>query len=256
MNKIEVVNDVITKKKLDGALFLVVDEGTEFMAVNQLKITVVKNTTLKMIYHGTKSSKLNIVIDVKPNQTLRLEEIHIHDKMKVQYQYHICAGAKVRVKRMVMCHQMRKWDIAHLDGEHAQFSFLESGIANGKHDNHVLVYHNASHTKSLFRFRGVTFHQGNIQLSMSGIVEDNMKYCKLEQDGEIVAQNNQVSDIQTNYVKEEEKTVKISSHTALHQGAYSHNEIRQFLTDNIKFTKGFQEIMEKEIEELEVSYAS
>ena len=256
MNKIEVVNDVITKKKLDGALFLVVDEGTEFMAVNQLKITVVKNTTLKMIYHGTKSSKLNIVIDVKPNQTLRLEEIHIHDKMKVQYQYHICEGAKVRVKRMVMCHQMRKWDIAHLDGEHAQFSFLESGIANGKHDNHVLVYHNASHTKSLFRFRGVTFHQGNIQLSMSGIVEDNMKYCKLEQDGEIVAQNNQVSDIQTNYVKEEEKTVKISSHTALLQGAYPHNEIRQFLTDNIKFTKGFQEIMEKEIEELEVSYAS
>ncbi len=256
MNKIEVVNDVITKKKLDDTLFLVVDEGTEFMAVNQLKITVVKNTTLKMIYHGTKSSKLNIVIDVKPNQTLRLEEIHIHDKMKVQYQYHICEGAKVRVKRMVMCHQMRKWDIAHLDGEHAQFSFLESGIANGKHDNHVLVYHNASHTKSLFRFRGVTFHQGNIQLSMSGIVEDNMKYCKLEQDGEIVAQNNQVSDIQTNYVKEEEKTVKISSHTALHQGAYSHNEIRQFLTDNIKFTKGFQEIMEKEIEELEVSYAS
>ena len=202
MNKIEVVNDVITKKKLDGALFLVVDEGTEFMAVNQLKITVVKNTTLKMIYHGTKSSKLNIVIDVKPNQTLRLEEIHIHDKMKVQYQYHVCEGAKVRVKRMVMCHQMRKWDIAHLDGEHAQFSFLESGIANGKHDNHVLVYHNASHTKSLFRFRGVTFHQGNIQLSMSGIVEDNMKYCKLEQDGEIVVQNNQVSDIQTNYVKE------------------------------------------------------
>ena len=89
VNKIEVVNDVITKKKLDGALKLVVDEGTEFMAVNQLKMTVVKSTTLKIIYHGTKSSKLNIIIDVEPNQTLRLEEIHIHDKMKIQYQYRI-----------------------------------------------------------------------------------------------------------------------------------------------------------------------
>ena len=256
MNKIEVVNDVITKKKLDGALKLVVDEGTEFMAVNQLKMTVVKSTTLKIIYHGTKSSKLNIIIDVEPNQTLRLEEIHIHDKMKIQYQYRIHENAKVRVNRMAKCQQGRKWDIAYLNGSKAQFSLCESAIAYDGQFNHVLVYHNASDTKSFFCFRGCTLDKGNIKLAMSGIVEDNMKYCKLEQDGEIVAQNNQVSDIQTNYVKEEEKTVKISSHTALHQGAYSHNEIRQFLTDNIKFTKGFQEIMEKEIEELEVSYAS
>lgn len=256
VNKIEVVNDVITKKKLDGALKLVVDEGTEFMAVNQLKMTVLKSTTLKIIYQGTKPSKLNIVIDVEPNQTLRLEEIHIHDKIKVQYQYRISENAKVRVNRMAKCHQIRKWDIAYLNGQKAQFSLCESAIAYQEQQNHVLVYHNASDTNSLFCFRGLTLEQGKIQLSMAGIVEEQMKQCNLKQDGEITSVNNQESDIQTNYVTEEEKTVKVNSHTALNKAKLQKNEIRQFLTDNIKFTKEYQQMIEKEIEELEVSYES
>lgn len=256
MNKIEVVNDVITNKKLDGALKLVVDDGTEFMAVKQLKITVVKSTTLKIIYNGTKSSKLNMIIDVEPNQTLRLEEIHVHDQIKIQYQYRILENAKVKVNRMTKCHQVRKWDIAYLNGEKAQFSLCESALAYQEQDDHVLVYHNASHTKSFFCFRGVTLEHGSIQLSMAGIVENNMKQCKLEQDGEIRAVNDQVSDIQTNYVTEEDKTVKVSSHTALNQGAYEHSEIRQFLMNNIKFTKECQQVFEKELERLEVPYES
>lgn len=256
VNKIEVVNDVITKKKLDGALKLVVDEGTEFMAVNQLKMTVVKSTTLKIIYHGTKSSKLNILIDVEPNQTLRLEEIHIHDKMKIQYQYRIHENAKVRVNRMAKCQQGRKWDIAYLNGSKAQFSLCESAIVYDGQFNHVLVYHNASDTKSFFCFRGCTLDKGNIKLAMSGIVENQMKRCKLEQDAEIVSTNQQLSDIQTNYVTEEEKNVKVSSHTALNQTKLQESEIRQFLMGNIKFTKQYQQLIEQELEELEVSYES
>lgn len=256
MNKIEVVNDVITKKKLDGALKLMVDDGTEFMAVKQLKITVLKSTTLTMIDHGTKPSKLNIIIDVEPNQTLRLEEIHVHDQIKIQYQYRIYENAKVKVNRMLKCHQVRKWDIAYLNGENAQFSLCESALAYQEQDDHVLVYHNNSNTKSFFCFRGVTLEHGRIQLSMAGIVENNMKQCKLEQDGKIMAVNDQVSDIQTNYVAEEEKTIKVDSHTALNHGEYDCSEIRQFLTDNIKFTKECQQVFEKELERLEVSYES
>ena len=91
---------------------------------------------------------------------------------------------------------------------------------------------------------------------MSGIVEDQMKRCKLEQDAEIVSTNQQLSDIQTNYVTEEEKNVKVSSHTALNQTKLQESEIRQFLMGNIKFTKQYQQLIEQELEELEVSYES
>ncbi len=256
MNKIEVVNDVIVKKNLDDAFTLVVDEGTEFLSVNQLKITVKKNATLKVFYHGTKPSKLNIVIEVQPNQKLRMEEIRFNQNVKVQYQYRILDGACVTVNRMSSSHHKRQWDLVYLNGKNAQFSLCESTIASKEQHNHVLIYHNASHTKSFLNFRGITVEEGKIQLSMTGIVEQGMNHCKLEQNAEIVGMNDQVSEIEPMYVVEEDKTVQAVTNTNIVNTMPQNVTMRQFLMGNVTFTKEFQHKIEKEIKELEVSYES
>lgn len=267
MNRIEVVNDIVVKKEVDENIEVEFEEKNELFSINKLKIKVVADTELEILYHGEEKNKLDIFVNVLENATCKLYEIRTCEDCKIQYKYYLKEKAKLEVNRFYKVKEAKELDIINLNGEGATFDFHFKTLALEKQKYNMVVYHNVKNTHSNLINHGVTTQDGKIEQVMTSIVLNGKKDCTLNQLGKIVPLNEEKSSIHPILLIEEND---IDANHAAHLGGFSKEELfymesrgiseetaiqmllEGFLRSNITFTKAFQELFEHEIKDLEV----
>lgn len=267
MNRIEVVNDVVFKNEIDKKIEIEFEEKNELFSVNKLKIKVVADTELEILYRGDKKNKLDVFINIGEHATCKLYEIRTGEDCKIQYKYYLKENAKLEVNRFYQVKEAKELDIVNLNGEGATFDFHFKTIALEKQKYNMMVYHNERNTHSNLMNHGVTVKDGKIEQVMTSIVLNGKKNCTLNQLGKILPLNEEKSSVHPILLVEENE---VEANHAAHLGGFSEEELfymesrgipedtairlllEGFLKSNITFTKPFQELFETEIKDLEV----
>ena len=150
MNKIIVNGDKVSLNT-NSSLDINVIEKQDIFDITKLEITTLKSTSLIIEYENEEESKIDICIKLKENTNLKLYELRLEEKVKVQYKYYLDKNSNLLVNKFYNCNKLKELDIIYLNGENARIDYNYSSISKNKQDLDIVVYHNFKNTISLMR---------------------------------------------------------------------------------------------------------
>jgi len=213
MNRITIENDRITKKQVDQKIQIEVEAKNCFFTVNTIKFHILENTTLEIDYQIKKESKLKLLFVVHSNVSFHLLETRQGEQLKVQYQYQLEEDAYLDIQKISMNCGIKELDIIELNGENATFESVLKTLSLEREKYDMMVCHNAPKTKSNLINHGVTMEHGEIIFNVTGVVEQGIKDCILNQNNRIVMNGKEESRICPNLLIEEQEVE--ANHSAL-----------------------------------------
>lgn len=222
MNKITVVNDMIVDTSLDASIHVEVTLKCHFRAVNQIKLNIKEDTRLELNYSSNEPTLLDVFIQVEPNVSFDLFEQRTGMDSKVQYKYCLAEGSSTRVVKFNHCDGIKELDVVDLNGIGAKFDYILKTISTHREKYDMMVYHNAKKTESNIINHGVTVNAGVIAIHVTGIVENGVTGCLINQKNRIVTNNRKGCEICPNLLIEEND---VEANHAAYIGAFSDEEI-------------------------------
>ena len=122
MNKIIVNGDKISLD-INSSLDVEVIEKKDVFDITKIKINTLKSTSLVIEYNSIDEAKLDIIIEVKENDYLKLYELRCEDKIKVQYKYYLNRNSNLLVNKFYDCNKVKELDVIYLNGEFANVDY-------------------------------------------------------------------------------------------------------------------------------------
>lgn len=265
MNRITVVNDIITEQVLSDQIQLESTEKNTLFQVNHMTIKIKQSCSLEMIYETTKETKLDITIVVYEGVHVNIFEKRIGEKTKVQYNYTLDTNAKVEVTKFYVADQLRELSLIHLNGENASIDYHLKTIASERQKYDVVVYHNHKNTISNVYHHGVNVGSKSFIFNVTGVIPKGNTGCILNQQSRILTNTLSVCKICPNLLIDEND---VEANHAAHIGTFTEEEFFYLMSRGIPkkdamilLTEGFllgglpiherqQEMLKKEVEKV------
>ena len=252
MNKIHIVDNVISEKSLDSKIIFNTSSADNFLNVHNLEFEILKDTNLEIEYLNNEEVKQAISFKIKPNVKFNLYETRQGVKNKIQYKFFLEQNAQVKVTKFYNVSSIKEMTSFYLNGEGALANYNFKTISNDKEKYDIMVYHNASKTNSYIKNNGVNIQKGNLVFNVSSIVFNGKINCEVDQSSRIINLTDNKCQINPNLLIDENDVVanhsanigKFSDEEMFYLQSRGLNEtqalnllIKSFLLEGITFNK-------------------
>lgn len=256
MNKIEVVNDIVTSKEIDDSIEYEFVPRNEIFDVNDIKLRIIKDTDLTINYTSTINNKLDIFITVNENATLNLYEYRNGVQTKIQYKIYLNENSKMNVDKFYDVESIKEMNIINLNGINANYNHKFKTICKSSEKYDTIVYHNNKNTISNIINNGINIQEGTLCFDISSFIPKGKTQCNANQSSRIINLTDNICSIKPNLFIDEYDV--IANHSA-HIGKLNKEEMFYLMSRGITkedatnlLIKGFllnntihQEIIEK-----------
>lgn len=260
MNRIEIENENVTLLDSDEKIVVTLSSKLDVFDITKVYIEINESTDISIFHKSCDESKLDITIRVKENVISNIYELKSEADTKVQYKYYIDGNSSLSVHKFYDCNAVKELDVIELNGKLAQIDYKFYTISRYGQKYDLLVYHNASSTKSNIITRGVNAQDGSLLFNVTGMVYNGIKDCTIEQNNRIITMNDNPCQINPNLLIEENDVV--ANHAA-HIGKFDQDVIfylmsrgitynnavallvKGFLTDDSIYKEEIQQIINK-----------
>ena len=221
---------------VDGNSETTLDDNVKISSANamtdifQIKIDVLKDTDLKIVYQSTNKLKLDIVVQIPKDVKCNIYELKQEGKYKISTSYFLNENSLVNIYKLHDADKVSEMTVVNLDGENAQINYLLKTISTDKEKYDIMVYHNAKNTVSHIINNGVNIKDGHLKLSISSFVPKNNIDCVLDQNSRIINLTNHKCEIRPNLFIDENDVV--ASHSA-HIGKCNDEELFYLMSRGI-----------------------
>ncbi len=265
MNRIKVVNDIITEQVQTDAIEIECIPKCEFFRVSRIIIKIRKSCSLELSYNTTEETKLDVTILVDKGVHVNIFEKRTGEKTKVQYNYMLDTDARVEVTKFYMAHQIRELSQIHLNGEKAFIDYHLKTIASEKQKYDVVVYHHAKNTISNVYHHGVNVGSESFIFNVTGVIPKGNTGCILNQQSRILTNTLNVCKICPNLLIDEND---VEANHAAHIGTFTAEELfyimsrgiskkeslilltEGFLLGGLPITESQHDVLKKEVEKV------
>lgn len=186
MNKIKIVDDIISDIKIDDSILLEEIPKNEFFDVTSICLTINKDTDLRIEYSTRKATKLDVKIKVNPNVNFDLEEYRYGKNFKIRYQFNLLENSNINVYKFYDVAGIKEMNIINLLGTGANIDYNFKTISTGFEKYNLTIYHNAPNTNSSIKNNGVNINKGNLQFNVSSFAGIGNKECNINQSSRII----------------------------------------------------------------------
>lgn len=230
MNKIIVVNDNISKCELDSSVICQVEEKNALLMVNTLKVKVVNDTCLDIIYEHTEEYKLNIELEVACNVNLKLNEFRTGVGGKVKYHYILNENSTLDLYKFYDIDNIKEFCSVDLNGIGATINYYFKTITKNTEKYDLTIYHNTKGTTSNIINNGVNIMDGVLTFNVSSFVSNGYNGCNVFQNSRIINLTDNKCQICPNlYIDEFDVN---ASHSA-HIGTFKEEELFYLMSRGI-----------------------
>lgn len=230
MNKILVVNDNICKCELDSSVICKEEAKNVLLAVNTLKIKVVEDTELNIVYNHSEEYKINIEIEVAECVNCKLTEFRSGASGKVKYHYILNQDSVVDLCKFYDVDSIKEFVKIDLNGVNATINYYFKTVSKNIEKYDLTIYHNALNTTSNIINNGVNINDGILTFNVSSFVLKGYKNCNVLQKSRIINLTDNKCQICPNlYIDEFDVN---ASHSA-HIGTFKEEEIFYLMSRGI-----------------------
>ena len=222
MNKIIIKEDIIDVIDVDESINVEFQSKTEFFTVNKIKINILKDTNLKIIYESLNETKLDVILNVLENAKLDLVEYRNSNLCKIRYEINVNKDANLNVSKFYETKGMKEYLICNLLGENANFDYNFKTISKGYEKYDLTIYHLHKKTISNIKNNGVNIKNGNLIFNVSSFVYNGNKDCVVDQNSRVINLAEEKCQINPNLFIDEYDV--IANHAA-HIGKFSEEEM-------------------------------
>lgn len=222
MNKIKIVDDILSKIEIDDSIELEEIPKNEFFDVTTVYLTIKKDANLTLEYSTRKATKLNVKIKVENDVNFELFEYRYGKNFKVQYQYNLMENSSSKVYKFYDVKGIKEMDMIYLVGDNASIDYHFKTVSTGCEKYSMTIYHQAVNTVSNIFNSGVNILKGSITFSISSFVLERMTNCNVLQDTRIINLTDNKCQIRPNLFIDEYDVV--ANHAA-HIGKFSDEEM-------------------------------
>lgn len=265
MNKIKVVNDIITKQDIHSNIEIEFTEKNSLFNVNNITLKIKESCSIEIDYEAIEKTKLDLFIYVYENVDVNIFEMRCGKKTKVQYKYYIEENSHLEVSKFYTADKTRELSLIHLNGRNARVDYHLKTIARKKQKYDVVVYHNKKNTISNVYHHGVNLGSDELIFNVTGIISKGKKNCILNQQNRIITDVINKCKISPNLLIDEND---VEANHAAYIGPFTSEELFYMMSRGISksdsrilLTKGFllgglpinkmqQEKLTKEIEKV------
>ncbi len=198
MNKIKLVNDSLEIVNVDSNIKIECFEKECLFAINEIKITVIKDCSLDLDIKLEEESKLNFNIKIEDNVTFNLNILSSGVGGKIQYKYNLNESSTCNVFKFQNVDSIKEMIIAELKGERANLDYNFKTISNNKETYDYHIFHRYKNTTSNIKNNGVCVENGNIIYQVSSFVPKNITGCIVNQNNRIINLTNNKCEILPN----------------------------------------------------------
>ena len=230
MNKIEVVNDIVTSTELDNSIVYEFVPKNELFDVNDIKLTVVKDTNLIINYTSTEENKLDVFITIKDNAKLNLYEYRDGAYTKIQYKIYLNENSKMYVDKFYDVDEIKEMSIVNLNGINSTYDHNFKTICSSLEKYDMVVYHNNKNTNSNIINNGINIKEGKLNFNISSFIPKGKIECNANQSSRIVNLTNNKCNINPNLYVDEYDV--IANHAA-HIGKFNNDELFYLMSRGI-----------------------
>lgn len=186
MNKIKIVDDIISDIKLDDSISLEEIPKNEFFDVTSICLTINKDSDLRIEYSTRKATKLDVKIKINPGVRLNLEEYRYGKNFKIRYQLNLLEESTANVYKFYDVSGIKEMNIITLNGKNSSIDYNFKTISTGFEKYNLTIYHNAPYTNSFIKNSGVNINKGNLQFNVSSFAGIGNKECNINQASRII----------------------------------------------------------------------
>lgn len=230
MNRITVVNDIITNQTVTDAIEMEFTEKNPLFQVNNITFKIKKSCDLEIDYQAIEETKLDLFIYVQEGVHVNIFERRSGKKTKVQYKYYIEKNSHVEVSKFYLSDQMRELSLIHLNGENAYLDYHLKTIASKKQKYDVVVYHNKKNTTSNVYHHGVNVGSKSFIFNVTGVVPKGKSGCIVNQQSRILTNVLSVCKICPNLLIDEND---VEANHAAHIGTFTDEELFYMMSRGI-----------------------
>lgn len=202
MNRIELVNSIISKEELDSKISFTNSALNNLADIRNLVFEIIQDTSLEINYLSEEETKLSITFLVKEGVNFKLTEIKEGKKFKTQVKFYLAKDSHVEVTKFYDVDAVRELDIIYLEKEGAKIDYNFKTISTGIEKYDIMVYHNDANTISRIKNSGVNV-EGSLIFNVSSFVPNGKVKCLLEQNGKIINLTNNKCQINPNLLIDE-----------------------------------------------------
>ena len=202
MNRIELVNSVISKEELDNKIVFTNSALNNLVDIRNLVFEIIQDTSLEINYLSDEETKLSITFLVKEGVNFKLTEIKEGKKFKTQVKFYLAKDSHVEVTKFYDVDAVRELDIIYLEKEGSKIDYNFKTISTGTEKYDIMVYHNSLNTTSKIKNNGVNV-SGSLIFNVSSFVPKGNRNCLLEQSGKIINLTNNKCQINPNLLIDE-----------------------------------------------------
>lgn len=201
MNKIKVTDENIDKANVSKNISIECYENNNFFGINEIKITVEKDSQLEIEINLKKDTKLNFNINVLKNVNLDLNIItkgNNNKTAKVQYKYDLYENSNLNVFKFNNINFIKEMVIVNLNKLNSKVDYNFKTIASNKETYDYHIFHKEKNTVSNIKNNGVCIKAGAITYQVSSFVPKDITGCIVNQNNRIINLANNKSEILPN----------------------------------------------------------
>lgn len=198
MNKIKIVNDNLEKANISKNIEIEYYQKECLFAINDLVITVKKDSILEIEIDLKKDSKFNLNINIESNIKLDLN-IYVKGNLgKIQYKYNLDDNSICNVLKFNNIKNIKEMIIVNLNGYKAEFDYNFKSFSINKETYDYHIFHNYKNTTSNIKNNAVCINEGNIIYQVSSFVPKDVTGCIVKQNNRIINLSNNKCEIKPN----------------------------------------------------------
>lgn len=229
MNTIEIVNDKIISN-IDSSINVVIEEKTSLFNVKNIKINILKDTSLFMKITNKELNKMNIMFNVLENVNFNLLEINSDSLIKAQYVFDLQENSNTFVFKFNDVLDCRERTIINLNEINAKINYCFRTISKTNQEYDYIINHKSKNTYSDLSINGVSILDGTIIFTITGDVPKDIIDCTLNETSRIINLNDKECIIKPNLLIDEYRVS--ANHSAL-IGSFDKDELFYLMSRGI-----------------------
>lgn len=234
MNTILIYNDHIETREIDDSIHIHIISKNELFHVNTIKISIIKDSTVQIVYKSDEEVNLDVEIEVQEGVYGNIGETREGKKSKIRNTYFLKENSILNVNKFYHSESIKERNIIHLEGRGAQIEYHLKTISTHTELYETVVYHHAKETTCHIYNHAVNHRDGEVHFHVTNEVGRTVAGCEIYQNSRIITLNEKKCIIKPNLFMEENDVV--AQHTA-HIGSFEEEELFYLQSRGISLEK-------------------
>lgn len=198
MNNIKIVNGQIVISDINDNIDISFCEEINLLSVKKLKLDILNDTNLQIIFEGEEEIKFNILINVLENVKANIYILKKDLSGKIKYEYNLSDNSSLYINKFYDINTIKEVDIVNLNGVLSNIDYDLHTISKNKEYYDLIVNHNNKLSKSNINNKAVNILDGKLTFNVTGVVLNNIIDCTINQNNHIITMNDNKCQINPN----------------------------------------------------------